>query len=185
MSLAPQLVTYVSQAFPNASNLLQDIISKYASQMTACAAFGLAALWEFVYDRLFEQDPDRIAITAAGEKITEEAASSQQSGSFPNGYSAADKKMLEEILENATKEVQKNSLQQFRKNGTLEDAKKDFDKLSGNTEEKKPKVWVKTLPYGKSVTVREKSLFDAKATIEIQKPNTSGAMRPIIKIRYV
>jgi hypothetical protein len=97
MSLSPEIVNYALQAFPNASTLLQEILSKYARELTTIAAFGLVAVWEFIYDRLFERDPQTIHITAASEKVAEASASSRGSGP-PNGYSPADKSVLEKIL---------------------------------------------------------------------------------------
>ncbi|CAF5013477.1 unnamed protein product, partial [Rotaria sp. Silwood1] len=146
MALAAELVTYVFEAFPNASALLEEILSKYADQIVLYAGFGLVALWEFIYDRLRERDPETIAITAASEMTAEASASSHQPVYVPNGYSAADKKILEQILDNETKEERKNQLRQYRRNGTFEDAKNDFDKLSGDAEQKKPRVWMKSLP---------------------------------------
>jgi hypothetical protein len=66
------------------------------------------------------------------------------------------------------KEMQKNQLHQYRKNGTLEDAREDFKKFSGDMEDKGSNVWIKTLPHGKIMTVREKSTYPANATLEIQ-----------------
>jgi hypothetical protein len=167
MSLSLEVVNYIFQAFPNASIALEEIVSKYARELTTTFAFGLVALWEFIYDRLAERDPERIYMTAASEKI-EEASISCPPGSPPNGYSIADKNVLEKILKNTNKEVQKNQLHQYRKNGTLEDAREDFKKFSGDMEDKGSNVWIKTLPHGKIMTVREKSTYPANATLEIQ-----------------
>jgi hypothetical protein len=185
--LAQEIVDYALQAFPNASILLTEILSKYARELTAAAAFGLFALWEFIYDRLFERDPQTIHITAASEKVAEASASSDRSGpgSPPNGYSPADKSVLEKILEKTYGKERKNQLTQYQKTGTLEDAIEDFKNFSGDTEDKGSKVWVKKLPHGKILTVREENTFGAKATLEIQKPNTKGVLIPRIKIRYV
>jgi hypothetical protein len=155
MSLPAELVTYIFQAFPNASTLLQDIVSKYAGEIVRYAGFGFTALWEYIYDRLAERDRETIAITAASEKTAEVSEPSRQSGPPRNGYSDADKKILEQILENAVKEEPKGQLHQYLKKRTFEDAREDFNKLSGDKEEKEPTVWVKKLPHGKVVTVRE------------------------------
>jgi hypothetical protein len=187
MSLSQEIVNYALQAFPNASTLLQEILSKYARELTTTAAFGLVALWEFIYDRLFERDPQTIHITAASERVGEASASSSGSGSgsAPNGYSPADKSVIEKILDKTDDKEKKNQLTQYRKTGTLEDAIEDFKKFSGDAKDKGSNVWVKELPYGKTLTVREESTYEAKATLEIQKPNTKGALIPRIKIRYV
>ncbi|CAF1350848.1 unnamed protein product [Didymodactylos carnosus] len=186
MAVAAEVITYITNAFPNAPHLLGQIVSKYAPQLTWCAAFGLSAVWEYVYDRLHEQNPETIPLTSASEKVAETSSPSGQGPHIRNGYSDADKKALEQILENATKLEPKGQLHQYCKKGTYDDAKQDLEKLSGNMEEKEPKVWSKKLPNGKTAIVREKSTYqDAKATLEIQKPNTKGASIAIIKIRYL
>jgi len=187
MSLPQEIVNYALQAFPNASTVLQEILSKYAREITTTAAFGLVALWEFIYDRLFERDPQTIHITAASEKVGEALASSRGSGpgSAPNGYSPADKSILEKILEKTKDKERKGQLRHYVTTGTLQDAIEDFKKFSGLTEDKGSNVWIKELPYGKRLTVREKSTYKANATLSIEKRNTKGVQIPIIKIRYV
>ncbi|CAF1298815.1 unnamed protein product, partial [Didymodactylos carnosus] len=132
MAVAAEVITYITNAFPNAPHLLGQIVSKYAPQLTWCAAFGLSAVWEYVYDRLHEQNPETIPLTSASEKVAETSSPSGQGPHIRNGYSDADKKALEQILENATKLEPKGQLHQYCKKGTYDDAKQDLEKLSGN-----------------------------------------------------
>ncbi|UJR12785.1 hypothetical protein I4U23_016959 [Adineta vaga] len=187
MALAPHVIAYINNAFPNAVPFLEQIISKYTHELVLASAVGLTVVWERIYDYLYEQDPERITITSASEPVPASALSTSGShNNIPNGYSDNDKKALEWILENATKNEPKGSLQQYRKNGTYEDAMKDFEKLSGNTEHKGNNVWVKNLPNRKTAILRINSTYEgANATLEIQKPNTKEVTIPIMKIRYL
>ena len=186
MALAPAVVTYITNAFPNAVQFIGPIMSKYATQLTLCAAYGLSAVWEYVYDRLHDQDPTRIEFLSASEIVSEASSSSTIGPSMPNGYSDADKKALDQILQNATKVGKKGSTHFYQKRGTYEEAKQDLENLSGSMEDKGSEVFVKNLPHQKTAIVRETCTHkDAKATLEIQKPNTKGAPISIIKIRYV
>ena len=158
MSLAPEIVSYVFRAFPNASGVLEEILKKYAGELTPTVAFGLVALWEFIYDRLFERNPETIHITSASEKIGETSSSGAGPASVspPNGYSPADKSVLEKLRENSKEQPRKNQLRQYEKQGTLEDAYKYFQEFSGNTKQVETNVWIKYLPHGKRLTVRQK-----------------------------
>jgi hypothetical protein len=117
--VSQEIVNYIFQAFPNASTIVQEIITKYARELMETFAVGLAALWEFVYDRLAERNLESISVTAASENITEasapESSNSRESGAPPNGYNAADKSALEKILDNTEKEAKKNQMQQYKK----------------------------------------------------------------------
>jgi len=50
MTPIPELVTYVFQVYPNASTLIQNIVSKHVGKIVLYASFGLTALWELIYD---------------------------------------------------------------------------------------------------------------------------------------
>ena len=100
MALPSPIMIYILQAFPNASNILHDIIRQHAQQITGVGGFGLVAPFMIVF----------------------------------------------------MNEIQRQRV-----------------KISGNTVEKKPNVWVKELPHGKILILRVESKYDGNATLEIQK----------------
>ncbi|CAF2965277.1 unnamed protein product [Rotaria sp. Silwood2] len=188
---AKEALTYALEAFPNASpTFLREILFNYSQEVVLSIGLGIAMLWEYIYDRLFEHDPKTIAITASYRKIPENASAEDRAlinQSPTNGYSESDKTVIDEILRNAKDERPKEQLKIYSKVGTLEDARTEFEKLNGdgNGEKKAKNVWVKILTNGKTAIVREESTDkNALATFEVKK--LIGDVKiPIIKVRYI
>ncbi len=119
MGSAAQLAfEYAIQAFPNvAPTFLREIISKYTGKIVL-GGLGLCVtcitpLWEYIYDRLLAHNSDSIAITASYKKIPKETTLEDRARfdeKPPNGYSPADKQVINEILENARDQRPKEQL---------------------------------------------------------------------------